>query len=142
MTKALSFCMIFTCLGCARTPPTSSADPIKQTSPSESNTEPQPKQFEIKAQFNEFSLGDASHHVFSDETGTVMDFAQCIPQNCNFGILLPEEEVSESNQGWGSNKELIGKWFLLTYEEREQELYIDGPMGMVMVITKFEAVTE
>ena len=100
------------------------------------------KTFQIKAKFREFSLGDASHFSFTTEKGKYMDFGGCEAKNFKFSRLLPEEEMNTDNQGWGSNKELQGKWFLLTYKIVERELYIDGPIGKVEIITKAELVEE
>ena len=69
-----------------------------------------------------------------------MDFGGCEAKNFKFSQLLPEKEMNTDNQGWGSNKELQGKWFLLTYKIVERELYIDGPIGKVEIITKVELV--
>ena len=96
------------------------------------------KTFQVKAKFREFSLGDASHFSFTTEKGKYMDFGGCEAKNFKFSRLLPEKEMNTDNQGWGSNKELQGKWFLLTYKIVEREMYIDGPMGKVEIITKVE----
>jgi len=48
--------------------------------------------------------------------------------------------MNSQNHGWGVNKELQGKWFYITYIEREQEMYIDGPIGKVKVIIKADLV--
>lgn len=89
----------------------------------------------IKVRFIEFTLGDTEHYVFEDERGKRWDFAGCQAQNIDFAIELDESHANENNQGWGSNKELQGKWFTLAYDEQERPLYIDGPMGVVQIIT-------
>lgn len=86
--------------------------------------------------FVEFTLGDASHFIFEDEIGIQLDYAGCPSAPFNFAMSLPEEESNESNQGWGSNPKLQGKWFYITFGSRKQELYIDGPMGTVKFIKK------
>lgn len=94
--------------------------------------------YTLKAKFIDFSLGDASHYGFEDETGKIWNFAGCDSKNFEFARELDDAEVNTENQGWGSNEELQGKWFELTIIEVEQEEYIDGPMVMAKVI--FEAV--
>ena len=98
------------------------------------------KTFQVKAKFLEFSLGDASHFSFITDQGKPMDFGGCEAKNVKFSRLLPKAEMNTDNQGWGSNKELQGKWFLLTYKIVEREMYIDGPIGKVKVITKAQRV--
>lgn len=88
----------------------------------------------IKAQFKEFYLGDAEHYIFEDETGKIWDFARCNDYDFEFARELDAAEADESNQGWGSNTALHGKWFTLTYSQVEQEQYIDGPIVTVEVI--------
>ena len=90
--------------------------------------------FTIKAKFIDFSLGDASHYGFEDESGKYWDFGDCLSETCDFAQELEESEMDESNQGWGSNKALQGKWFVLTCKKVEQPIYLEGPMGMVDVI--------
>lgn len=92
----------------------------------------------ITAKFVEFILGDASHFKFEDESGKVWDFGGCEAENFTFEKELGESEANSDNQGWGSNKELQSKWFVLSYDQREEPLYIDGPMGIVNIITKAE----
>ena len=95
------------------------------------NTEPT-----IKAKFIEFSLGDASHFIFEDETGKTWDFAGSTEKTIQFSRELPVNQADETNQGWGSNQDLQGKWFTITYTQSQQELYIDGPIGTVYTIKK------
>ena len=95
---------------------------------------------QLRAKFIEFELGDASHFIFEDEAGEMWDFGGCEAANCDFAEEVPLEQADESNQGWGSNAELQGKWFDLGYYEEERELYIDGPMGTVQVIAEVRGV--
>ncbi len=90
----------------------------------------------IRAKFIEFSLGDAEHYTFEKENGERIVFDGSEANNYNFGIELPEAEANSENQGWGSNKELQGKWFKLTFFTRQQPQYIDGPMGTARIINK------
>ena len=110
------------------------ANPVNDKAPKPLPT----KTFQVKAKFLEFSLGDASHFSFTTDKGKPMDFGGCEAKNIKFSRLLPKAEMNTDNQGWGSNKELQGKWFLLTYKIVEREMYIDGPMGKVEIITKVE----
>ncbi|MDW7692832.1 hypothetical protein R9C00_11135 [Flammeovirgaceae bacterium SG7u.111] len=116
-------------------PVVASADMVKpQPQPEETND-----YLTVEAQFMYFSLGDASHYVFEDATGKGWSFG-----GCNAGVSfeegLSEAEANMDNQGWGSNKELQGKWFKLSYTEEERQLYIDGPMGVVEIIQKAEPI--
>lgn len=98
--------------------------------------EPERETFQLTAKFVGFSLGDASHYEFEDENGKYWDFSGCDATNFTFEEALSESESNSDNQGWGSNKDLQGKWFDLTYYKREQPLYIDGPMATVEIISK------
>ena len=69
----------------------------------------------ITAMFIDFSLGDAAHYTFKDKAGKVWDFADCKDKQYAFGVELPASKANEANQGWASNKNLQGKWFMLTY---------------------------
>ncbi|MBT8220254.1 MAG: hypothetical protein KJP00_10530 [Bacteroidia bacterium] len=90
----------------------------------------------VKARFIEFYLGDTEHYIFEDEAGKRWDFAGSQSSKFEFARELDDQEANESNQGWGSNTDLQGKWFKLTYEQREQEQYIDGPIGIVEIISQ------
>ena len=135
-TKRLFVASVVVLLTLAVTnPPPASA---KEPTPVQTKAQkPAPtKTFQVKAKFLEFSLGDASHFSFTTDKGKYMDFGGCEAKNFKFSRLLPKAEMNTDNQGWGSNKELQGKWFLLTYKIVEREMYIDGPIGKVKVITK------
>jgi len=112
--------------------PETSADSINYESGENSST----TTLSVKAKFIEFHLGDAEHYLFEDETGKSWDFAGSECDKFDFTHELNEVEANESNQGWGSNNELQGKWFNLTYIKREQPQYIDGPVVTVEVITE------
>jgi hypothetical protein len=88
----------------------------------------------IKAKFISFELGDASHYMFEDENGNNLNFGKNQDKTYDFARELPEAEASMDNQGWGSQKELQGKWFEIRYEIQQMEEYIDGPIGDVEVI--------
>ncbi len=94
----------------------------------------------IKAKFVEFQLGDSEHYVFEDESGKTLDFAGNSSDEYEFAIELSDSEVTDENQGFGSNKELQGKWFNVTYVKKEQSQTIGeaGPMVAVEVIEKIE----
>lgn len=93
---------------------------------------------QVTAKFVEFNLGDASHFIFEDESGTSWDFAGNDDPNFAFAQELPEDQANETNQGWTSDKALQGKWFIISYVYREQPQYQDGPMVSVPVIVKVE----
>ena len=109
---------------------------VDSETPTESESEKDNKTFKLTAKFLEFSLGDASHYIFEDEAGKRWDFGQCEAKNYIFEQELEASEINSDNQGWGSNEDLQGKWFEITYHKEEQPLYIDGPMGTVDVISK------
>jgi len=90
-------------------------------------------EFLIEAKFKYFSLGDASHFVFQDTNGVNWDFGSN-SSPYSFEELLPEDKMDMSNQGWGSNEALQGKWFKIIYRTEQREQYIDGPIGPVDII--------
>ncbi len=94
------------------------------------------KEKHVIARFDEFSLGDASHFMFTDESGAKLDFGGNEDTVYKFAEELPANKANETNQGWTSDKKLQGKLFDITYITRTQPLYIDGPMGEVLIITK------
>ena len=82
----------------------------------------------VRAKFEEFTLGDASHYMFKDEDGKEWDFAEDHDSTYKFSVELPKSKSNESNQGWGSNKALQGKWFKITYAYRNLQQYEGGPI--------------
>ena len=94
----------------------------------------------IKAKFVDFQLGDASHYYFTDESGKKWEFAENEDKNFDFAIELPENEITEENQGWGANKDLQGNWFIINYEYKEMPQYQDGPMATLPVIIQVKLV--
>jgi hypothetical protein len=117
------------------TPQVSVGPNLADSTPLESAANLNAKTLTVKARFVEFSLGDAEHYVFEDQTGKTLEFAGSECEKFNFTRELPANESDETNQGWGSNKELQGKWFTLTYLKREQPEYTDGPVALVDIIT-------
>ena len=107
-------------------------DTMEMISDQEANVET----YTVNARFVEFVLGDAEHYKFEDESGKMWDFSGCETVNFDFTRELDENEADESNQGWGSNKSLQGKWFMLTYYKNEQPQYIDGPMVWANIINE------
>ena len=137
----LSFFLVITLTLAVASPSSASAkEPTPAPVQAKTQKTAPTKTFQVKAKFLEFSLGDASHFSFTTHKGKPMDFGGCEAKNVKFSRLLPEAEMNTDNQGWGSNKELQGKWFLLTYKIVEREMYIDGPIGKVKVITKAQRV--
>jgi hypothetical protein len=92
--------------------------------------------FSVRAKFIKFWLGDTEHYSFEKESGEIISFNGSEVENFDFGIELDASKTNDLNQGWGSNSKLQGKWFKLTYFYKEQQLYIDGPMGTVRIINK------
>ena len=99
---------------------------------------PKEEEFSVRGKFIDYYLGDASHFSFETELGEAIEFDGCVIDNLSFSRGLSEEETNYDNQGWGSNPELQGKWFKLTYVVRREQMYIDGPMGAVNIIIKAE----
>jgi hypothetical protein len=93
----------------------------------------------IKAKFQDFQLGDITHATFVDESGKEWDFNDLEDSTFKFHVELPEGEANETNQGFGPNKELIGKWFNITYVTKQQPQGEGGPMVDMKVITKVTA---
>ena len=92
----------------------------------------------IRAKFVDFDMGDAVYYDFETESGKDIGFGGKEINNIQFAELLDESEMNSDNQGWGTNKELQGKWFNITYIERQQPMYISGPIGTVKIIIKAE----
>lgn len=95
---------------------------------------PNERPYLLKAKFVDFTLGDASHFTFKDEAGKTWDFAGNDDSTAKFAVELPKNKANNTNQGWGSAKELQGKWFNITYVNRNQPAYQDGPIVNVPVI--------
>lgn len=90
--------------------------------------------FEIKAKFVDFEMGDVAHYLFEDEHGEIWDFTSCLEQELTFEQLLPKDKQNDFNQGWTSNKMLQGHWFVLECTVEEQPLYPKGSDEFTHVI--------
>ena len=88
----------------------------------------------ITAQFVDFTQGDASHFIFKDDTGKDWDFGGNEDGVFKFAMELPKNKANETNQGWGPDKKLQGKWFNISYIYRDQPEYPDGPIAKVPII--------
>jgi len=113
-----------------------SATTANKMIPDPATTPVQPMQ--VDAMFVDFSLGDASHFMFKDSTGKTWDFGKDEDTTAKFAIELPKAKVNETNQGWGSNKALQGKWFHIFYVYSDEPQYEGGPMAKVAVIKHVE----
>ena len=91
---------------------------------------------QLTAQFVNFTLGDASHFMFRDESGKEWDFAANEDTAYKLAVELPKKLSNEKNQGWAPDKAMQGKWFRLSYIYRTEPQYPDGPMAKVAVITQ------
>lgn len=91
--------------------------------------------FEIKAKFVRFELKVQPHFIFMDSYGKKWDFS-VNNSTYVFERELPSYESNQINQGWGSNEKLSNKLFLIQYESRTQPLFLDGPVGKVLIIKK------
>jgi hypothetical protein len=92
----------------------------------------------LKLKFVNLTFADAPHYFFEDEKGKSWEFGKVEGGKFNFVVELPEKEANSDNQGWGPNKDLIGKWFNIKHETKKMQLYQDGPEGDVVVITSIE----
>ncbi|MCH2022604.1 MAG: hypothetical protein MK207_09020 [Saprospiraceae bacterium] len=135
----ISFLILVSCNFNSKEPVNTISDPEEEIPKYAENIsralESENETFTIKLKFVDYELGDASHYTFEDESGEYWDFGECESSDFEFAIGLSEEDSSTDNQGWTSNKDLQGKWFVITYIIREQEEYIDGPVGKVQIIT-------
>lgn len=89
-----------------------------------------------KMQFLEYAFGDAEHYYFKDEKGNEFQFGRNEDRTIDFAVELPKNEINSENQGFGANKKLLKKWFMVEYTTKRMPMYQDGPEGDVMVITK------
>ena len=108
----------------------------------QSTEEKKAETYQVKAKFLDFDFGDAAHYIFEDETGNKIDFCRIEAEGFQFEIALSEEAIDSENQGFGINQDLQGKWFLLEYYKNVEPLYVDGPDGEVLVISKVTPVEE
>lgn len=135
------FALLFVALAACQN---SGAKQEEATENTEANTETadtakEEKVLSLHARFVEFTLGDAAHFVFEDKSGNQWDFGGCDDTSLEFAKELSIAETNEINQGWTSNASLQNKWFDLKYVVRQQPMYIDGPIGDVMVIIEAKA---
>lgn len=86
------------------------------------------KEFTRRVKFIEFVLGGTEHIYFEKESGGMMHFNGSLPFNFGIELDIDDPASNSDNQGWIADPEILGKWFTLTYFEREQPMYIDGPM--------------
>ena len=91
-------------------------------------------EFAVRAKFIDFVLGDAVHILFEKESGEVIRFDGSILFDFGIELDIDDPASNSDNQGWVADPEILGKWFQLTYFNREQPQYIDGPMGTASII--------
>ena len=91
-------------------------------------------EFAVRAKFIDFVLGDAVHIDFEKESGEVISFDGSILFDFGIELDIDDPASNSENQGWVADPEILGKWFQLTYFNREQPQYIDGPMGTASII--------
>lgn len=136
-------------VACNETTPDTNTTPdttTEENNPPESTTDNTPAPVPenttgttVKAKFKSFEFGDAAYYEFETEAGEAITFNRIDDRSIEFHVDLPEAEINEENQGFGANKELLDKWFTITYETKQEPLYIDGPVGDVLVATKVAA---
>lgn len=78
---------------------------------------------QITAKFIEASFGDMAHIQFKDKDGKDYSFASN-KSKTKFLVELPEAEANADNQGFGSNKKLIGKMFQIVFKKEKQ--FVEG----------------
>ena len=100
------------------------------------DTASKPKEFTVRAKFIEFVLGDTEHIYFEKESGEMIHFNGSLPFDFGIELDIDDPASNSDNQGWVADPEILGKWFTLKYFEREQPMYIDGPMGIASIISK------
>ncbi len=93
-----------------------------------------------KLKFVDFAFGDAEHYIFEDEKGKIYEFGKNEDQSIDFVAELSEKETTSENQGFGPDKKLLGKWFLIKFETKKMPQYQDGPEADVLVITSAKTV--
>jgi len=91
---------------------------------------------QVTAKFVDYTLGDASHFSFEDKTGKEIEFGDNEDTLTKFAVELPKNKANETNQGWGSNKTLQGKWFSIKYVIKKLPQYQDGPLADIKVIVE------
>jgi hypothetical protein len=93
-------------------------------------------EYAVRAKFIDFWLGDTEHILFEKESGEMIDFGGSMPFDFGMELDIDDPASNSDNQGWVADPEIQGKWFQLTYFNREQPHYIDGPMGTASIINK------
>jgi|GEM_PF-3867261 len=94
------------------------------------------KLMEIKVRFVGFELDEAPHFTFQDGLDKLWEFSGDEEKYFNFGQKLPKEEVNAENQGWTSNPNLVGKWFLIRYVRHRKPEAKRGEPAESLVITR------
>jgi hypothetical protein len=94
------------------------------------------KLMEIKVRFIGFELDEVPHYTFQDGLDKIWEFAGDEEQYFDFRQQLPKEERNAENQGWTSNPNLAGKWFLIRYVKRSQPEAPRGQPSEVLIITR------
>ena len=105
---------------------TTTPDAAKDTAKSTTKT--------IKAKYTGFSFGDAAHFIFTDEAGKTYDFAEVDDYDVQLIKELPEKEANTTNQGWEANKDMLNKWYNVTYRTNMQPQYEGGPIAEALII--------
>jgi hypothetical protein len=94
------------------------------------------KLMEIKVRFIGFELDEVPHYTFQDGLDKIWEFAEDEEQYFDFRQQLPKEASNAENQGWRSNPNLVGKWFLIRYVKRSQPQAPRGQPAEVLIITR------
>ena len=110
------------------------ADSAKTVTDNKMPADSSKNSMQVNAMFVDYTLGDASHFTFKDESGKVWDFGGNDDTTYKFAVELPKGKANSTNQGWGSDKALQGKWFVITYVYKDEPQYEGGPMAKVAVI--------
>jgi hypothetical protein len=106
----------------------------KTTTDTSKNDDEQRGATTIRAKYTDFQFGDISHFIFTDEAGKTWDFTEIDDMDLELASELPKSQSNDTNQGWGPNKSMLGKWFNVTYRTKTDQQYPDGPVGEVFVI--------
>ena len=58
------------------------------------------------------------YYDFKDQNGDDFYFQGNHDENIELGVLVPEGEADETNQGWMSNPKYVGSWFEIEYSKQ------------------------
>ena len=111
-------------------------------SSSEGNEEEQKGPVTIRAQFINYERNGIESFRFRDDAGMPWAFDGYTGKEVQFSILLPEPFRTEANAGWGSNRELEGEWFELTFITETRESASGEEANEILIIESAQPLDE